>query len=354
MPAIKLSDVALRAQVSQATASRVINGSTRRPAQHIAKRVRAAAVELGYVANAQAQALVRSSTGLLGLVVHDLADPYFSTIASGVQAGSHEHGSLVLVASTGRHPEGETEAAAAFASYRTDAIILAGSRETSANIGLEKVLSRYMANGGKVVTIGESEIEGVRSILMPNRRGGREIVKVLLSRGIDRFVILGGPKHLKTVRDREAGYLEELATVGLMPILSLNGDFTRNGGYESAHRCAQILLEAGELPQVTRADAAKDGGQDVPKPAICLLVGNDIMAIGAIAALRELGIDVPEQVQVVGFDDIPTLGDYWPGLTTYRLPLSSIGEYAAAFALAAEEPRQPPIAGEVLVRASAG
>lgn len=354
MAAIRLSDVALRAEVSQATASRVINGSSRRPAEHIASRVRAAALELGYVANAQAQALVRSSTGLLGLVVHDLADPYFSEIASGVQTGSQEHGSLVLVASTGRRPEGEVEAAAAFVSYRTDAIILAGSREVPENLGLDKVLSRYMANGGKVVTIGESEIGGARSILMPNRRGGREIVRTLLARGIERFALLGGPKHLKTVRDREAGYLEALADVGLVPLLSLNGDFSRDGGYESARRCHQILLESGELPNATTVDAAMGGEQNVRKPPICLLVGNDIMAIGAIAALRGLGIVVPGDVQVVGFDDIPTLSDYWPGLTTYRLPLSGIGEQAAAFALAEEEPSQPPIEGEVLVRASAG
>ena len=80
MPAVRLTDVAARAGVSLATASRVINGSHRVPAEPIAARVRAAAAELGYVANAQAQALARSATGLIGLVVHDIADPYFSSI----------------------------------------------------------------------------------------------------------------------------------------------------------------------------------------------------------------------------------------------------------------------------------
>src|SRR5699024_9093197 len=85
MPAVRLSDVAKDAGVSLATASRVLNGSSRVPGKAVAEKVQAAAAKLGYVPNAQAQALARSRSGLIGLVVHDIADPYFATIAREVQ-----------------------------------------------------------------------------------------------------------------------------------------------------------------------------------------------------------------------------------------------------------------------------
>lgn len=97
---VKLTEVARQAGVSLATASRVLNGSSRTPAADIAERVKTAAEELGYVANAQAQALARSTTGLVGLVVHDIADPYFSAIAHGVQQASLDTHHQVLLAGT--------------------------------------------------------------------------------------------------------------------------------------------------------------------------------------------------------------------------------------------------------------
>ena len=126
--AVTLIDIARHAGVSLATASRVLNGSARTPAEPIAKRVRTSALELGYVANAQAQALARSATGLVGLVVHDIADPYFSSITRGAQRYAGGHRSQVLLAGAERSESAELEAVAAFVAYRTDGIILAGSR----------------------------------------------------------------------------------------------------------------------------------------------------------------------------------------------------------------------------------
>jgi transcriptional regulator with XRE-family HTH domain len=130
VPRPRLQDVADLAGVSLATASRVLNGSSRQPGPELVDRVRGAAAELGYVVNAQAQALARSRSGLLGLVVHDISDPYFSSIAAGAQAAAREHGRLVLLASTGRDPVAEREAVAAFAAHRVDAVVVAGTRWT--------------------------------------------------------------------------------------------------------------------------------------------------------------------------------------------------------------------------------
>src|SRR6476646_2990466 len=129
--AVTLTDVAVRAGVSQPTASRVLNGSLRKPAQHIVDAVRKAADELGYTPNAQAQALARASTGLLGLVVHDIADPYFSMVASGVQRAASARGRQMLLAVSSRDPDTELACVASFVAHRTEMIIVVGSRSTS-------------------------------------------------------------------------------------------------------------------------------------------------------------------------------------------------------------------------------
>lgn len=334
MAAVRLTDVASRAGVSLATASRVLNGSHRSPAAAISSRVRAAAEELGYVANAQAQALARSATGLIGLVVHDIADPYFSTIVRGAQRVARDQRSQVLLAGTDRHEQAELDAVAAFASYRTDAIILAGSRGHHSDEALTRALERYTANGGRVVTFGRSTFPGARIVEVRNREGGQQLVSALVKRGIRRFAVLSGPEELITTRDRVAGYVDALRGAGLEPATVVAGDFTSQGGYASAISCWEEL-------RLTSAER------------VCMLAVNDVMALGAITAMRSLGLRVPDDVQVAGFDDIPTLRDHSPSLTTYRLPLQLMGEKAAELALAAESSEPVEIFGEVMVRESA-
>ena len=147
MAMVTLSEVARHAGVSLATASRVLNGSARTPAADIADRVRAAATTLGYVPNAQAQALARSSTSLIGLVVHDIADEYFASIAKGVQRVAADRDRQLLLAVAGSIHSAAPEvdrAVTAFAAHRTDAIILAGSRTAAT----DAVRSRLSEPGG--------------------------------------------------------------------------------------------------------------------------------------------------------------------------------------------------------------
>ncbi|NJC23808.1 LacI family transcriptional regulator [Arthrobacter pigmenti] len=332
MAAVTLSGVARHAGVSLATASRVLNGSSRRPAEEIAERVRAAALELGYVPNAQAQALARSSTGLVGLVVHDISDPYFSSIARGVQHAARNYRRQVLLASTDPSEGAERDAVSAFASHRTDAIILAGSRRTTPDPELERELERYEANGGRVVTIGGSPRAGL-TVPVGNADGAAALVAELVSRGIRRFAILAGPGELNTARDRAKGFTDALAEAGLEAAAVVESAFTREGGFDAAQRCWKEI--AGER-------------------GVCMLAVNDVMAIGAIAGLRAVGVSVPEDALVTGFDDIPTLRDYFPALTTVRLPLEQLGEDAANLALDPDHPAPETIRGAVIIRQSAG
>jgi LacI family transcriptional regulator len=320
MAAVTLQDVAALAGVSQATASRVLNGSNRVPGEGVADRVRAAARELGYVPNAQAQALARASTGLLGLVVHDIADPYFSSIVRGVQAAARVARKQVLLASTYRDFDIEREAVSIFIAHRADAIVLAGSRQSGyLDRELEAEFGRYRANGGRVVVIGQPLAFG-GAVEPENHYASGELADALASVGHRRFAVIGGPGSVRTSVDRRNGFVEALGRRGLTPLVEVSGDFTRDGGFSAARRLAAAL-------------EIEPGGTRNPAGPVCVFAVTDVMAIGAIAAWRELGLTVPADVCIAGFDDIPTLRDHTPGLTTVALPLEEIGARAVELAL---------------------
>jgi LacI family transcriptional regulator len=336
MAATTLAEVARHAGVSLATASRVLNGSARTPTATIAARVRSAARELGYIPNAQAQALARSATGLIGLVVHDIADPYFTAITRGAQRYAWTRQSQVLLISAERNEKAELAAIAAFVAYRTQAVILPGSRRDHADEKLARELGRYVANGGRVVTLGPSTVPGARHLEIGNRSGARRLAEALVARGIRHYVILAGPPELNTARHRVEGYLDALSRARLRPLAVVNGDFTRDGGYTAALACWEQL------------------GPRLASDRVCLLAVNDVMALGAITAIRSVRLSVPDDVQVAGFDDIPTLRDFIPALTTFRLPLERMGELATELALSPEAQGRVMVEGDVMLRESAG
>lgn len=334
MAAVTLQDVADRAGVSLATASRVVNGSDRTPGREISERVRAAAADLGYVANVPAQALARASTLLIGLIVRDISDPYFSLITHGVQVGAHESGRQVLVANTGMDPSAEHDAVLAFLAQRAEAIIVVGSRwDDGRDRAVRDELARHANEGGRVAVVGQPLPFG-RAVVPENRAGAAELADALVGQGHRDFAVLRGPEALLTARERTDGFVTALADQGIKPVEVVAGGFSRDGGYEAAQRLATVSFP--------------------PDRSLCVFAVNDVMAIGAIAALRDGGFHVPEDVQVAGFDDIPTLRDFVPGLTTVRLPLDQIGRSAVALVLddADTVAAEVSVSGEVVLRES--
>lgn len=315
--AVRLAEVAKAAGVSQATASRVLNGSSRRPAKEVADKVRAAADRLGYVPNAQAQALVRASARLMGLVVHDIADPYFSSIARGAQRGLAGTGFQLMLASTERDPAAEIEAVRSFMSHRTDAILLAGSRGAGDDGVLDKLLQVYRGDGGRVAMIGQP-LEGSGGVRIDNRASAAALAQKLLDAGHRRFAVLSGESDLQTATQRAEGFVEALAGAGLAPEFLSQGAFTRQGGYQMM----SALVDSG---------AVVSGGET--GTPLCVFCVNDVMALGALAALREAGLRVPQDVALAGFDDIPTLADQYPTISTVHLPLEEIGRMSAQMLL---------------------
>lgn len=360
MPAVTLSEVARAAGVSPATASRVLNGSARTPGADIAERVKAAAASLGYIPNAQAQALARSSSGLLGLIVHDIADPYFSSIARGVQTAARELNKILLLTSTEGTPAEERLAVEAFTSRRADAIVIAGSRSTRPddephNAALLREAQRYLANGGHLVLVGHDLVNpaqededalapesryGVAAnqpalVDIPNEALARELAVALAGQGFSRFLIVAGPEGLMTSDLRVAGFQQGLAQRGIPAAEVRRASFNRDGGFE-----AGLALEG-----TIRAASG-------PDDRWCIFAVNDRMAMGLVAGLRRNGLHAPSDYAIAGFDDINTLEDFIPGLTTVRLPLEDIGRSAAEAALTGAEPR--PATGEVVLRESTG
>src|SRR4051794_40826939 len=173
---VTLMDVALEAGVSLATASRAFNGSTRKVREELRERVLVAAKKLNYSANAPAQAMARGRTNVVGLLVHDIADPYFSSIAAGVMKAAEEHRLLVTLGSTMRRPERELEYLAAPRGQRGGAGRRAGGRVDGAGLiapGRERVGACEQSGGG-VAVIGERRGAG-DSVVGESRRGARAL-----------------------------------------------------------------------------------------------------------------------------------------------------------------------------------
>jgi LacI family transcriptional regulator len=331
----RLTEVADQAGVSLATASRVLNGSDRTVSERYRRRVLAAAGQLGYRANPHAQAMARGASNIVGLVVHDLADPYLSAIADGVMRQCEQRGLVTVLASTRRDPEREVEYVAALRAQRARAVIIIGSRTHDRVITarLAKEVAGYAESGGRVACVSQNRLE-TNTVLIQNRAGARELAHELARLGHRRFAVLAGPADLITARDRHAGFVDGLAQAGLPAdeVRVIHGAFSRDGGYASA----QQLVEDG-------------------LGATCVFACNDVMAVGALAAFRAHGLRVPDDVSVAGFDDIKPLRDFVPHLTTVHLDLEDLGERAAGLALDSSpqnRPRLVRVRGKVVLRES--
>ncbi len=332
---VTLADVAREAGVSLATASRAINGSSTRVVRDdLRARVRAAAQQLHYTPNANAQAMARGATTLLGLVVHDIADPYFASIAAGVAEAAGAAGLQMTLVSTQRDPAQEVRLVDLLKRQRARAVILAGGRTDDGHgfADLRHAIALYRAVGGAVAVIGEPVL-GVDCVVAENGKGAAELARALVGLGYTDFAVLGGPEHHLTARTRREAFLDELAAHGIAvpPHRRIESAFSREGG-EQAMRA---LLDSGERPQLVFA-------------------ANDLVALGALAAARDHGLRVPDDVAVAGFADIPTLRDVVPGLTTVHIPLVEMGVAATRLALSepSDEPRLLRVAADVVLRDS--
>ncbi|MDQ6772118.1 MAG: LacI family transcriptional regulator [Candidatus Dormibacteraeota bacterium] len=316
---VTISEVAAHAGVSPATVSRVLNGgypvavSTRLQVERVVR-------ELGYIRNAHAQALRGASTGVVGVIIHDVADPYFAEIVAGIQDVAAIDRRLVVLCNSLRDPEQELRYVEMLRGQRVSAIILAGGViEDAAYLrGLRAQVRQLRQQDVRVIMCGRYSRLST-DVVAPDNRGGAEMLtRHLLDRGHRDIAEIMGPHNFSTTEERSLGHRQVLAAAGIErhPSLVVPGGFTRDGGHEAA----RAILGSG-----------------VAFSAI--FAANDLMALGALAALREAGVRVPEDVSLVGFDDIPTVRDVVPGLTTVRVPMREMGRLSMHIALGARGPR---------------
>jgi len=332
-PPATLQDVANEAGVSLATASRTLNGSARKVKEEYRARVLAAAERLNYAPNLQAQAVARGRTNAVGIIVSDITDPYFAQIAGGIISAAEAGGLVATISVSGRDPEREVQLVSSLRGQRPAGIVLVGSRVTDAAVTarLETQLRDFEAEGGHVVLVSQAGLP-FDTISFDNTAGARALAVRLAAAGYRRAVVLAGPEWLMTSHERAGGFLEGYASAGhpADAVTVVHSGFSRDGGYAAMGR---VLTELG-------------------RPDVVFAV-TDQMAMGAMARLRESGLEPGRDVAVAGFDDIETLRDVTPGLTTVRLPLEQGGITAVDLILhRAGVPSQVGLPAEVVVRAS--
>ncbi|MFJ7492118.1 LacI family DNA-binding transcriptional regulator [Streptomyces sp. NPDC097727] len=346
---VTLADVAARARVSPATVSRVLNGNYP-VAASTRERVLRAVDDLDYVLNGPASALAAATSDLVGILVNDIADPFFGIMAGAAQTeiggpgdGSGRAGGekLAIVCNTGGSPERELTYLTLLQRQRAAAVVLTGGavEDPAHQAAMSAKLAKLADAGTRVVLCGRPPLPDseavVAALAFDNRGGGRRLTEHLLSLGHRRIGYVAGPLERTTTRHRLEGHRDAMTAAGLAggeERLTVHGPYDRRSGYD-----ATLELLRRE-PEVTAVVAA-----------------NDTVALGASAAIRDRGLRIPEDISVAGFDDLPFSVDAVPALTTVRLPLFEAGARAGRLAMGKETP--PPggiatIAAELMVRGS--
>ncbi|MDO8501880.1 MAG: LacI family DNA-binding transcriptional regulator [Gemmatimonadaceae bacterium] len=326
-----IKDVAREASVSVATVSRVFNDAAVVRAE-TARRIRDVATALRYAPHGGARSLITNRTNTLGVLLPDLFGEFFSELIHGIDLTARRSGYHILVS---RSWEGRTETEEAMRAMRgrVDGVLL-----MSPDINADSLLN-VPASLPVVLLCSASIGHDADSVIIQNSRGAREMVRHLISLGHRRIAIIKGAPGNYDAAERLRGYRTALREAGIAPerSLELDGDFTEAGGYAAT---LELL-------------AAK------PRPT-AIFAANDSMAIGALSALRESGVRVPEDMAVAGFDDIPLARYMDPPLSSVRVPISDLGARAVEILLHAithknEHARQHVrVPTELVVRRSTG
>jgi LacI family transcriptional regulator len=330
---VTISNVASKAGVSPTTVSRVLNGGY--PVAHQTRaQVEKVVRDLGYIRNAHAQALRRTSTGVVGVIIHDVADPYFSEIVAGIQEVAAANNRLVVLCNSLRDPKSEMQYVQMLRGQRVDAVILTGGAIEDAEYlrAIRNDARALKQQGSRMVICGRYSSVSTDVVVPDNRAGAEMLTRYLLDKGHRRIVEMMGPPRFSTTDERSTAHRRALQDAGVErdPALAIAGGFTRDSGYEAA----QNLLASGV--KFTAIYAA-----------------NDMMALGVLTALREARLHVPDDVSLVGFDDIPIVRDITPGLTTIRVPMREMGRRSMQIALGgSHKPRLEVLPVELVERES--
>lgn len=299
---VTIEHVATRAGVSITTVSRVVTGSTHKVNPHTREAVLKAVRELNYHPNAVARSLIHGSTATLGVLIPDLSNPYYVAIVNGVEAAALAAGYAVLLCNTDRNLNKRQYYVRILQEKRIEGLIVAGSSVPNEDLGIFDQIGIPLAGVASAVT---PDI----FVEVDNFAATFQLTKHLVRLGHRHLAFLAGPSASLSSNARINGCRAALAEHGgsLADHLVLHGDWRSRSGYELTLH----LLETLRGSSVTAIVAA-----------------NDLMALGALRALRNQGIEVPKEVSVAGHDDISEASFTYPTLTTMRIPAYELGRCA--------------------------
>ncbi|WP_419999596.1 LacI family DNA-binding transcriptional regulator [Streptomyces boninensis] len=326
-----LVEVAREAGVAVSTASRVLSGSDHPISQRTRDRVIAAAERLHYSPSALARAMVSPHSRLIGVLVSDIDNPYFSVIARGVDDVATKAGYVTMLSNVDRRTTTEINRLQAMRDYRAAGVVFAGSGfvDDPQAAALTDAVKRAREQGVRSVTLAARDL-GCPAFTVDNRAVAHDITDHLIARGHRRIAFIEGPEGMTVSRHRREGFLAAMRTAGLEAAADLHpGGFD----YDAGHATALRILARRPLPDA-------------------VLGANDEVALGALRALRQAGLDVPREISVAGMDDL-RIAEF-TGLTTVSLPLYEMGSLAARHIVDATAPGvgKAPGAGEASASAT--
>lgn len=331
--AVTIREVAERAGVSTMTVSRVLNES-QKVQPETRQKVEQAIKELGYVPNALARGLSSQKTGVLALIVPDVANPFFTKLVRGAENVAWQNGYRTLLCNTENDLQREKAYIEDMVTQRIEGALVSPTSDHS-----RRHLSMLEKHEVPVVMIDRS-VEGVQYDLVEgdNLGGARRLVEHLIGLGHRRIAMVGGPLDISTSRDRLKGYRQALEAAGIAyePELVIQTNVDQRGGYQAVKQLLQLK----------------------PRPQAVFSV-NNLVAVGIVQGVREAGLNVPKDLALVCFDDIEHASIICPFLTVMAQPAESFGTLALQLLLErisgrSLERRHVVLSTELIIRESCG
>ncbi|WP_405079847.1 LacI family DNA-binding transcriptional regulator [Paenibacillus chitinolyticus] len=329
---ITIYDIAEKANVSAMTVSRVINNSGR-ISEATRKRVRKVMEELNYIPNSMARGLVLQKTKLLSLLITDITNPFYTTIARGAEDTAKRSGYKLLFGNSDEDYGKEKDYVEMILSTRVDGVLFAPTGDAS----LEQL--RQLQKHGIPFVILDREVPGIETdvVLGDSKEGARKLVEHLIGLGHRRIALVNGSPDVSTARLRYTGYREALLLGGLPLDESLVVSLNYRQFQDEASLQALLAL---------------------PSPPTAIFAANNLLAVGIIQALRQKGLSVPEDVSVVCFDDFGPAETVNPFLTVASQPAYQFGALGMQLLIEriengpGSESRKIMLPSELLIRSS--
>ena len=287
-------DVAERAQVSKATVSRVLNRNPQ-VKDEIRDRVLRVIEELGYRPNAFARNLATNRTSMIGLILPDITNPYFPVLARGIEDAAHRLGYGLFISNSDNDPKREQEYIYKMVEQQVGGVVLISST-------LDEETVHDLIGLKTPIVLCDRLIAGTPfdTVTIDDYKAAYDAVHYLIRKGHARIAHLAGPKNIHSADNRKRGYLDAMRDAGLEPFVSV-GSFSFESG---VHQMGSVLDEYAPT---------------------ALFASNDLLALGAMQVVRRRGLRVPEDVAVIGCDDIPFALMSHPQLSTISIPVYQIG-----------------------------